>query len=134
MLRVFIVTGIVLLLAWGGLIVAAARLPAGPLREAVSFLPSFLTMLRRLRKDPRVPRSAKAALLVGVVWVASPIDLLPEFLPVLGPLDDILAVVLIVRFVARRVPREAFLEAWPGDPALLERFLRVAAGRAWAAS
>jgi len=55
--------------------------------------------------------------------VLSPIDLLPEFLPVIGPLDDVVAVVLLLRYAARSVPRERLLEAWPADPRLLERVI-----------
>jgi uncharacterized membrane protein YkvA (DUF1232 family) len=71
-------------------------------------------MIHRLRKDPHVPRSAKVAILVAMVWVISPIDLIPEFLPVIGPLDDVVVVALALRYAARRVPRAVLLEAWPG--------------------
>ena len=57
------------------------------------------------------------------MWVVSPIDLLPEFLPVIGPLDDVVAVVLLLRYAARSIPRETLLAAWPTDPALLLRLL-----------
>ena len=57
------------------------------------------------------------------LWVLSPIDLLPEFLPVIGPLDDVVVVALALRYAARRVPRELLLEAWPGEPRLLERLI-----------
>jgi uncharacterized membrane protein YkvA (DUF1232 family) len=57
------------------------------------------------------------------LWLASPIDLLPEFLPVIGPLDDVVVVALALRYAARQVPRELLLDAWPGDPRLLERLL-----------
>jgi uncharacterized membrane protein YkvA (DUF1232 family) len=53
----------------------------------------------------------------------SPIDLLAEFLPIIGPLDDVVVVALAVRYAARRVPREVLLEACPGEPRLLERLL-----------
>ena len=102
----------------------AHRLPPGLLRQTAEFLPSCVTTARRLRQDPDVPRRAKVALLVAVLWVMSPIDLLPEFLPVIGPLDDIVAVVVLLRYAARSIPRETLLEAWPSDPALLERLLR----------
>ena len=91
-----------------------------------SSLPACVTAARRLRSDPQVPRRAKIALLVAVLWVVSPVDLLPEFLPVIGPLDDVLAVVLLLRYAARSVPREVLLGAWPGEPRLL---LRVLDGR-----
>jgi uncharacterized membrane protein YkvA (DUF1232 family) len=58
-----------------------------------------------------------------VLWVLSPIDLIPEFLPVIGPLDDVIAVALLLRYAGRTVPRQVLLDAWPGDPHLLERLL-----------
>jgi uncharacterized membrane protein YkvA (DUF1232 family) len=105
------------------MVLFAHRLPEGLLRQIAEFLPSCVTTAKRLRKHPDVRRSAKVALLVAIVWVVSPIDLLPEFLPVIGPLDDVVAVVLLLRFAARRVPREVLLDAWPSDPRLLERLL-----------
>jgi uncharacterized membrane protein YkvA (DUF1232 family) len=87
------------------------------------FLPSCVTAARTLRQHPDVPRRAKVALLVAVLWVLSPIDLLPEFLPVIGPLDDVVAVVLLMRYAARSIPRQTLLDAWPTDPRPLERLL-----------
>ena len=101
----------------------AHRLPPGLMRQVAEFLPSCVTTARILRKDPAVPRRAKVALLVAVVWVISPIDLLPEFLPVIGPLDDVVAVILLLRYAARSIPRQTLLDAWPTDPRLLERLL-----------
>ena len=105
----------------------AHRLPPGLMRQVAEFLPSCVTIARTLRKDPAVPRRAKVALLVAVVWVVSPIDLLPEFLPVIGPLDDVVAVILLLRYAARSIPRQTLLDAWPTDPRLLERLLGPAA-------
>lgn len=101
----------------------ASRLPDGLLRQAAEFLPSCVTTARALRKHPDVPRRAKIALLVAVVWVVSPVDLLPEFLPVIGPLDDVVAVILLLRYAARSIPRDTLLDAWPSDPRLLQRLL-----------
>jgi uncharacterized membrane protein YkvA (DUF1232 family) len=101
----------------------ASRLPPGLMRQVAEFLPSCVTTARTLRKHPDVPRRAKVALLIAIVWVVSPIDLLPEFLPVIGPLDDVVAVILLLRFAARSIPRETLLAAWPTDPRLLERLL-----------
>ena len=56
-----------------------------------------------------------------VAWIVSPIDLIPEFLPVIGPLDDALVVALALRYAARQVDRAVLLEAWPGEPRLLLR-------------
>jgi len=105
------------------MVLLAARLPDGLLRRVAEFLPSCVSAARTLRRDPSVPRRARVALLVAVLWVLSPIDLLPEFLPVIGPLDDVVAVVLLVRYAARSIPRATLLAAWPTDPRLLERLL-----------
>jgi uncharacterized membrane protein YkvA (DUF1232 family) len=108
---------------WGLMVVLAARLPAGLLKELAGFLPACVTLTRRLRADPRVPWQAKAAVVLAGLWVLSPVDLLPEFLPVIGPLDDVVVVALALRYAARRVPREVLLGAWPGEPRLLARLL-----------
>lgn len=105
------------------LVVLAARLPPGLLREVMAFLPACVTTARRLRARPEVPRRAKIALGIAVLWVVSPIDLIPEFLPVIGPLDDVVAVVLLLRYAARSIPRQVLLGAWPTDPRLLTRVL-----------
>src|ERR687884_1119033 len=109
----------VLATSWLVMVLLARRLPPGLLRDVAAFLPACVTAARRLRRRPEVPRRAKLALLVAVLWVLSPIDLIPEFLPVIGPLDDVVAVVLALRYAARQVPREVLLEAWPGEPRLL---------------
>jgi len=70
-----------------------------------------------------VPRSAKFAVAFAALWVLSPIDLIPEFLPVIGPLDDVVVVALALRFAARRIPREALEEAWTGEARILDRLL-----------
>ena len=109
--------------SWAALILLARRLPPGLLKDLAGFLPACITTVRRLRRDPRVPARAKLALVFAGLWVLSPIDLIPEFLPVIGPLDDVVAVALALRYAARRVPRVALEEAWAGDPGLLARLL-----------
>jgi uncharacterized membrane protein YkvA (DUF1232 family) len=93
------------------------------LRDLVEFIPACLTTARGLRNHPDVPTRAKVALLVAIVWTVSPIDLIPEFLPVIGPLDDIVVIALAIRYAARAVPRDVLLDAWPAEPRLLERLL-----------
>lgn len=113
----------VLLASWALMVVLAARLPEGTLKELASFLPDCVTTVRRLRKDPRVPRRAKLAVGFAGLWVLSPIDLIPEFLPVIGPLDDVVVVALALRYAARQVPPEVLFEAWPGKRSVMERLL-----------
>lgn len=112
-----------LVLGWGLLYVLARRLPPGILRDLAAFVPDCVTTVRRLRKDPRVPRRAKVAIVLAGLWVASPIDLIPEFIPVIGPLDDIVVVALALRYAGRQIPRDMLMAAWPGEPRLLERLL-----------
>jgi uncharacterized membrane protein YkvA (DUF1232 family) len=112
---------------WALLVVLARRLPPGLLRDLASFVPDCVTTVRRLRRDPRVPRRAKVVVALAGLWLLSPIDLLPEFLPVIGPLDDVVVVALALRYAARQVPREVLVAAWPGEPRVLERLLGIAA-------
>lgn len=113
----------VLIASWAVLILLARRLPPGLLKELAGFLPACVTTVRRLRRDPRVPPRAKVAVAVAGLWVLSPVDLIPEFLPVIGPLDDVVVAALVLRYAARQVPRAALEEAWVGDPHLLDRLL-----------
>ena len=114
---------VLLLISWAVLIVLAKRLPPGILRDLAAFIPDCVTTVRRLRKDPRVPRRARIAVVLAGLWVASPIDLIPEFIPVIGPLDDIVVVALALRYAGRQVPHEVLMAAWPGEPRLIERLL-----------
>jgi len=113
----------VLLASWAVLLLLARRLPPGLLKDLAAFLPDCVSTARRLRADPRVPRRAKLAVGFAALWVLSPIDLIPEFLPVIGPLDDVVVVALALRYAARSIPREVLRDAWPGNPRLLERML-----------
>lgn len=117
------VAAAVVVASWALFVSLARRLPPGLARDLVAFIPDCLTTVRRLRKDPRVPRRAKVAVLVAGLWVASPIDLIPEFLPVIGPLDDVVVVALALRYAARQVPPDVLLAAWPGDPRLIQRII-----------
>jgi uncharacterized membrane protein YkvA (DUF1232 family) len=108
---------------WALLVLLARRLPPELLRDLARIVPDCVTAIRRLRRDRRVPRRAKVVVALAGLWLLSPIDLLPEFLPVIGPLDDVVVVALALRYAARQVPRQVLLDAWPGDPWLLERLL-----------
>ena len=133
LLSALLVGAVVLLCSWGVLVLLASRLPPGVLRELAAFLPNCVRMVRRLRKNPEVPRRAKVAVVFAGLWVLSPIDLIPEFLPVIGPLDDVVVVALALRYAASGT-RTVLLEAWDGDPDLLERLLgstRVVKSTTW---
>jgi uncharacterized membrane protein YkvA (DUF1232 family) len=116
-----IIAAIIIALSWVVMIVLARRLPPGLAKDLATVLPACVTTARRLRRDPRVPRRVKVAVAIAALWVLSPIDLIPEFLPVIGPLDDIVVVAIALRYAARRVPPEALVEAWPADRRILTR-------------
>ena len=104
------------------LILAGRRTAA---RELATLLPNLLRLFKGLMKDPRVPRGSKVLLAVAIAWVVSPIDLVPEFLPVVGPLDDAVVAALVLRHVLKRAGRDVIAEHWHGDPATLDLILRL---------
>jgi uncharacterized membrane protein YkvA (DUF1232 family) len=122
-LQAILIAVVLVVASWLLLIVLARRLPPGVAKDLAGFLPDCVTAMRVLRRDPRVPRRARVAVVIAMLWVLSPIDLIPEFLPVIGPLDDIIAVAVLLRYAGRSVPRQVLLDAWPGDPYLMERLL-----------
>ena len=121
MLQWLLVGAALILLSWATLVVLARRLPLGLAKDLATVLPACVTTARRLRRDPRVPGKVKVVLGIAAVWVLSPIDLIPEFLPVIGPLDDVVVVALALRYAVRHVPEDALLEAWPAERRILER-------------
>ena len=121
--RIVLVGAAAIVLSWGVLVVLARRLPPGVLKDLAAVLPACASTMWRLRRDPRVPRRAKIAAVFAGLWVLSPIDLIPEFLPVIGPLDDVVVVALALRYAARCVPRAVLEEAWTAEPQVLDRLL-----------
>ena len=121
LVRWLIIAAAVIAVSWIVMIVLARRLPPGLAKDLATVLPACVTTARRLRKDPRVPKRVKVAVGFAGLWVLSPIDLIPEFLPVIGPLDDIVVVALALRYAARHIPPEALIEAWPAERRILER-------------
>ena len=90
------------------------------------FVRDSLVLVRRLLRDPRVPRVRKLALALLVVYLACPIDLIPDFLPVIGQLDDALIAGWTLRGLVRGAGPELLREHWPGDAQGLQLILRLA--------
>ncbi len=95
-------------------------------RELALLLPNLILLFKDLLRDPRVPRGPKIVLAIGIVWLVSPIDLLPEFLPVIGPLDDAVVAALVLRHLVHRAGADVVREHWRGEPDTLELILRGA--------
>jgi uncharacterized membrane protein YkvA (DUF1232 family) len=123
LIRLAIISVALLLASWALMAFAAKRLPPGAAKDLATVLPACLTTTRRLRADPRVPWRAKLAVAFAGLWVLSPIDLIPELLPIIGPLDDVIVVALAFRYAARQVPRDVLLEAWPAEERFFTRLL-----------
>jgi uncharacterized membrane protein YkvA (DUF1232 family) len=94
-------------------------------RELALLLPNLIRLFAGLLRDRRVPLRAKIVLGIAGVWLASPIDLIPDFIPVVGSLDDAIVAALALRFVLRTTDGAVVREHWRGDPATLERLLRL---------
>ncbi|HST64615.1 MAG TPA: DUF1232 domain-containing protein [Mycobacteriales bacterium] len=99
-----------------GLLLRAGRDEHDParLRDALRLLPDLLVLLRRLAADPALPRGVRIRLTVVVLYLASPIDLIPDFIPLLGYADDAVVVLLGLRAVIRHAGPDALERHWPG--------------------
>jgi uncharacterized membrane protein YkvA (DUF1232 family) len=90
------------------------------------FVPDCAVLFRRLMGDERVPRSRKVLLGLLVGYLAMPIDLIPDFIPVAGQLDDAVLVAIVLRSVLSRAGPGLVSEHWPGPPESLNVMLRLA--------
>jgi uncharacterized membrane protein YkvA (DUF1232 family) len=113
-----LVLGIVggLVVVWVALVVALVivRPRGGLLREALRLLPDVLRLVRRLAGDRALPRGVRVRLWLLLAYLASPVDLVPDFIPVLGYADDAIIVTAVLRGVVRRAGLEAVRAHWPG--------------------
>ena len=89
-------------------------------------LPDIVRAISGLAKDPVLPKAAKIALAAAVLYLVSPVDLIPDFIPVLGHLDDVFVAAIIVDGMLNFVNRGLVLKYWPGSPESLERLARSA--------
>jgi uncharacterized membrane protein YkvA (DUF1232 family) len=99
------------------------------LRALAGAIPDCVLLLRRLMRDPRLSRPRTLLLALAVGYLAFPIDLVPDFIPVIGQLDDAVIAALALRSVVRGAGEEAIREHWPGPDASLRIVLRLAGVR-----
>ncbi len=95
-------------------------------RAVTGFVPDCVVLLRGLLADPRVARRHKLALVLLLAYLVSPLDLVPDFIPVAGQLDDVILAGVVLRSVARGAGTGVLRERWPGPPASLDALMRVA--------
>jgi uncharacterized membrane protein YkvA (DUF1232 family) len=94
------------------------------LADGLRLLPDVIRLLRRLAADPTLPRGVRVRLALLMTYLLSPIDVIPDFIPVLGYADDAIIVALVLRSVARRAGTDALRRHWPGTPEGLEAVVR----------
>jgi uncharacterized membrane protein YkvA (DUF1232 family) len=96
------------------------------MRALLRALPDLARTIARLAADPVLPKAAKVALAAAVLYLVSPVDLIPDFIPVLGTLDDLLVAAILVDGILNYVDRGLVLKYWPGSAESLERVARAA--------
>lgn len=130
MLRTLAIVAATLVVVWllFILFVFAVRPDGTSLREAARLLPDTLRLIRRLAGDREIPRAVRWPVWLLIGYLAMPIDLIPDFLPVVGYADDAILVSVVLRRVIRRSGFDKLRQHWPGSPdglATLQRLLRL---------
>jgi uncharacterized membrane protein YkvA (DUF1232 family) len=130
--------------SWGALLIAAAAaivlyggfvlalVLAGRRHEAralARFIPDCIVLFRRLLADDRLPRRHKLLVAALAVYLAMPVDLVPDFIPVAGQLDDAIVVAVVLRTLVRSGGPALLREHWPGPVSSLDVLMRLAYGR-----
>jgi uncharacterized membrane protein YkvA (DUF1232 family) len=122
-----LISAVVVIALYGAAVLALAA--AGRQADATAlarFVPDCVVLFRRLLADPRVEWWRKAVLVGAIVYLASPIDIIPDFIPVAGQIDDVIIVALALRVVLRGSGPSLLAEHWPGPRASLAVIYRLA--------
>ena len=96
------------------------------MKQLLRALPNLVRLIAKLVTDPTLPRAAKIALAAAMVYLASPLDLVPDFIPFLGYLDDLMLAAVLIDGLLNYVDRALVLKYWPGTADSLERIARAA--------
>ncbi len=120
-----IAVGIVALWAVLLLLFWALRPKGVPVRDVLRVIPDVLRLIRTLIRDGTAPTDVRVVLVGLLTWIVSPIDLIPEFIPVLGPLDDVVVAIVAMRYVRRRLGSSELRRRWTGTEEGFELLSRV---------
>ncbi len=96
------------------------------MKALLQALPDVARLIGRLVNDPVLPRPVKIALAAAAVYLANPFDLIPDFLPLVGYLDDVVVATIVLDGILNYVDRKLILKYWPGTAQSLERLARAA--------
>jgi uncharacterized membrane protein YkvA (DUF1232 family) len=120
---ILVLYGVALLLLWR---YARAHPETVDLRDAVRLLPDLLRLLRRLAADRTLPRGVRVRLVLLLGYLAMPIDIVPDVVPIIGYADDVVVVAVVLRSVVRRAGADVVRRHWPGSEQGLAVVLRLA--------
>ena len=128
--KIAVGVALALILAWLALLVTliAARPPENVVTESLRLLPDLVRLVTRLAKDGSLQRGVRIRLGLLLAYLACPIDLVPDFVPVLGYADDVIAVLLTLRTVIHTVGEDPLRKHWPGTPAGLDAIVKLTRG------
>lgn len=118
---------VALALAWAALIVMLliVRPRGGLLRESLQLLPDVFHLVRGLAADENLPRAVRIRLALLMIYLASPIDLVPDFIPIIGYADDVIITIAVLRSVIRRAGIQTVRRHWSGSDAGLQALIRL---------
>ena len=125
--QVLIGVGVALLLIWLALLVAllVARPSGNVITESLRLMPDLLRLVTRLARDKTLPRGVRVRLGLLLAYLAFPLDLIPDVVPVLGYADDVIAVLWVLRSVIRVAGEEPIRRHWPGTSTGCDALLRL---------
>jgi uncharacterized membrane protein YkvA (DUF1232 family) len=123
--RWLLLGGAATLLVWVVLVASLALAGRrGHARALARLVPDCIVLLSRLARDPRLTRADRMAIVGVLAYLALPFDLIPDFIPIAGQLDDAIIVALLVRRLRRTITRDVIREHWPGPDESLEILFR----------
>jgi uncharacterized membrane protein YkvA (DUF1232 family) len=120
---VLVLYAVLLVLLWS---YARSHPEAVTMRDALRLLPDLIRLIRRLIGDPSVPVGVRVRLALLLAYLLLPIDLVPDFIPVLGYADDAIIVALVLRSTIKRAGADSLERHWPGTPEGLGLIKRLA--------
>ncbi|MHA7295120.1 YkvA family protein [Arthrobacter sp. HLT1-21] len=95
------------------------------MKDALRLLPDLLRLLRSLAADKSQPAGVRAGVVLLLVYLLMPIDVVPDFLPIIGYADDVIIVALMLRFIIRRAGPDPLVKHWPGNAGGLQVVMRL---------